>query len=270
MPTVPRRCGSALQELHCPLPTGSEAVHHRSSIAHCPKAVRQCIARVALPSALQEFHCPLPQAVRQCIAGVALPSALQELHCLVHCMSCTAHSPRQCCSALQELQCPLPAGSEAVHCRSCIAHCPQAVWQCIAGVALPSSLQELHCPLPAGSETLHCKSCSAHSPRRCGSALRELHCPLPPGIEAVHCRSCTATAPEQCGSALQGFRSLGSDCLLGRTQCPPSWWARALQEFHCPQPPDGVAVHCRTCTAHCPQAVRQCIVGVALPTAPRQ
>ena len=47
-------------------------------------------------------------------------------------------------------------------------------------------------------------------------------------------------------------------------------WACALQEFHCPPPPGGVAVHCRSCTDHCPEAVRQCIAGIALPTAPRQ
>ena len=97
-PSPPGRCARLLQELHCPLPPGSEAVHCRRSTAHCPRAVRQCIARVALPaaprqwgSALQEFHCPVPpgseavrcrsstahcpQAVRQCIAGVALPTA---------------------------------------------------------------------------------------------------------------------------------------------------------------------------------------------------
>ena len=29
-------------------------------------------------------------------------------------------------------------------------------------------------------------------------------------------------------------------------------------------------MHCRSCTVHCPWAVRQCIAGVALPAAPRQ
>ena len=90
-----------MQELHYPLPPGSEAVHCRSCAAHCPQAVRQCIAGVALPtaprqwgSALQELHCPLasgseavhcrrstahcPQAVWQCIAGVALPTAPRQ------------------------------------------------------------------------------------------------------------------------------------------------------------------------------------------------
>ena len=100
---------------------------------------------------------------------------------------------------------PLPPGSRAVHCRSCTAHCPQAMRQCIAEVPPPTA------------------------PGQWGSALQELHCPLPPGSEAVHCRSCTA---------------------------------------HCPQGSE--AVHCRSCTAYCPRAVRQCIAGVALPTAPRQ
>ena len=40
------------------------------------------------------------------------------------------------------------------------------------------------------------------------------------------------TAPRQCGSA--------------------------LQESRCPLPPGGVAVYCRNCSAHCPEAVRQC------------
>ena len=51
MPTAPRRCGSALQEFHCPLPPGSEVVHCRSCTTHCPQAVGQCIAGVALPTA---------------------------------------------------------------------------------------------------------------------------------------------------------------------------------------------------------------------------
>ena len=35
-------------------------------------------------------------------------------------------------------------------------------------------------------------------------------------------------------------------------------------------PPGSVAGHCKSCSAHCPQAVKQCITGVALPTAPGQ
>ena len=50
----------------------------------------------------------------------------------------------------------------------------------------------------------------------------------------------------------------------------PGQWGSALQELQCPLPPGSEAVHCRSCTAHCPQAVRQCIEGVALSTAPRQ
>ena len=88
----------ALQELHCPLPLGNAAVYCRSCTAHCPHAVRQFIAGIALPTApgqcgnvLHELHCPLPpgseavhcksctvhcpQAVRQCIARVALRAA---------------------------------------------------------------------------------------------------------------------------------------------------------------------------------------------------
>ena len=43
-----------------------------------------------------------------------------------------------------------------------------------------------------------------------------------------------------------------------------------MQELHCPLFPGSAAVDCRSGTAQCPQAVRQCIAGVALPTAPRQ
>ena len=51
MPTAHRQWGSALQEVHCPLPPGSEAVYGRSCTAHCPQAVRWCIANGALPTA---------------------------------------------------------------------------------------------------------------------------------------------------------------------------------------------------------------------------
>ena len=42
------------------------------------------------------------------------------------------------------------------------------------------------------------------------------------------------------------------------------------QELHCQLPPGSETVHCRSCTAYCPQAVGQCIAGVALSSAPRQ
>ena len=62
MPTAPRKSGTVLQELHCPLHLGSVAVYCRSSTAYCPKTLRQSAAGVALPLApvLQELHCPLP------------------------------------------------------------------------------------------------------------------------------------------------------------------------------------------------------------------
>ena len=37
---APWQWGSALQELHCLLPEGSEAVHYKSCTAHCYQAVR--------------------------------------------------------------------------------------------------------------------------------------------------------------------------------------------------------------------------------------
>ena len=51
LPTAPRQCGSALRQLHCPLPLGRETMRCRSSTAHCLQAVRQCIAGVPLLTA---------------------------------------------------------------------------------------------------------------------------------------------------------------------------------------------------------------------------
>ena len=48
------------------------------------------------------------------------------------------------------------------------------------------------------------------------------------------------------------------------------WCQVTRQELHRPLPPGSEVVYCGRSTAHCPQAVRQCIAGVALPTAPRQ
>ena len=187
-------------------------------------------------------HCP--QAVRECAVGVAVP---------------TTH--RQCGISLQELHCPPPQGSQVVHCTSSTAHCPWVVWQRMTRVPLPVAhrqratvLHDSQCPQPPGSEAVRCKNSTAHCPR----ALRQCIAGVP-----------LPTAPRQCASALQELPSLGSDHLLSRTPRPPSWWAHALHEFHCPPPPGNVAVHCRSCTTYCTQALRQCVVGVALPTAPK-
>ena len=116
LPTAPRQWCSVLQEVHCPLHPGSEAVYCRRSAAQWPQAVGQRIARGPLPatprqwgSALMEVYCPLPTA------------------------------PRQCGSALQEVHCPLPPGCGAVYSRMSTAHCPQAVRQCVAGGPLPTA-----------------------------------------------------------------------------------------------------------------------------------
>ena len=52
------------------MPLGSEVVPCTTSTAHYPKAVRQCIATVALPTTprqcgtkLWDFHCPLPPGI---------------------------------------------------------------------------------------------------------------------------------------------------------------------------------------------------------------
>ena len=136
-------------------------MHCRSSNAHRPKAVWQCIVRVALPnatkhcgSALHEFHCPLP------LGGEALP-----------CKGSTAHYPHAMWQA-----CPQEV-------RHSTARCPQPVWQCIAGVPMPSAtgqrgsaLQELHWPLPQGNEEMQCRTSTTPSP----------------GSEAMHCKRSNA------------------------------------------------------------------------------
>ena len=43
-----------------------------------------------------------------------------------------------------------------------------------------------------------------------------------------------------------------------------------FQELHCPLPPRSETAYCRSCTAHCPEAVRQYVEGVPLPTVPMQ
>ena len=185
-----------MQELHCPLPPGSEAVHCRSSTAHCPQAVRQCIAGVALPtaprqcgSALRELRRPLPpgseavhcrsstphcpRAVRQCIAGVALSTA-----------------PRQCGSALRELRRPLP----------------QAGRQCIAGDARPtapreggSERREYHSPLPSGNAAVRSTISIAHSPQAAWQCVTLPTAPCPQ-------QQCSKAHTVQCGAEHQAVR----------------------------------------------------------------
>ena len=192
-----------MREFHCPLPLSNVAVHDRSSIVHCPRAVWQCITTIPLfrqqPPPRQAS--PSPQLMGPRIARVPQPaapglcgSAPQELHCLLppcnvalHCMSFTNHcrqavrqcragvplpvAPRRCGGALHSFDCPVPADSGAVRRTSTTAHGPRAVRQCIAGVPLPTA------------------------PMRCGNALHEFHRPLPPCSEAVYSKSCTAHCP---------------------------------------------------------------------------
>ena len=47
-------------------------------------------------------------------------------------------------------------------------------------------------------------------------------------------------------------------------------WGGVLQEFHCPLPPTGVVLHCRSSTASCPQVLWRCIARVPQPAARRQ
>ena len=152
----------------------------RSSTAHCPQAVRQCVAGGPLPTAprqwgsvLQKVHCPLPPGSEAvyCRSSTPLPggtglwtSCNTLPHCLgavgsgtpaIHCptawgqwavdlLQYTASLPRGSGqgSVLQEFHCPLPPGSEVVYCRRSTARCPRAVGQCIAGGPLHIALRQ--------------------------------------------------------------------------------------------------------------------------------
>ena len=155
---------------------------------------------------------------------------------------------------------------------------PQLVGPCIAGVPLPTAprrggiaLQELHCPRPLGGVAVHCRSCTA---------------PLPRGSGAVRCRNSNAHCPQAvwlCMTGVPLFRQrpppgqdspspqLVGPCIAGvPLPTAPRRGGIALQELHCPRPPGGVSVHCRSCTAHYPEVVGQCVAGIPLPTAPRR
>ena len=119
-------------QIHCPLPPGSGAAHCKSPTAHCPQAVRQCVAGGPLPTAprpwrsvSQEYHCPLAQAGRQCIAGDARPTA-----------------PREGGSERREYHSPLPSGNAAVRSTISTAHSPQAAWQCVTLPTAPCPQQQ--------------------------------------------------------------------------------------------------------------------------------
>ena len=62
MPTAPMRCGSALQELHCPVPLGSVAVHGKSSALY---GSDRFLGRTPHPPAGGPAHCTSSTAPRQ-------------------------------------------------------------------------------------------------------------------------------------------------------------------------------------------------------------
>ena len=197
---------------------------------------RLCTVTQGLRGPLHRVCCAAPAVLcvrcRTAWRCAALP--LPPGSGVVRCRSCTPHCPKQSGSALQELHCPWPQGSVAMHCRktalqattaswaglpvataggpaqcrSSTAHCPQAVWQCIAGAALPTA------------------------PRQCGSALQALHCAVPPSSGECIAGVALPTAPRQRGNALQGFHrpsnalphclgavGCGTPALRGPTRC---------------------------------------------------
>ena len=169
----PRRRGSALLELHCPLPPGSRAAYCRSSTARCPPAVRQGVAGVPLPTAP-----PPPPRVGHCVAGLPLPTA-----------------PMGCGSALQELHCPVRQGSKAAYCRSSTAAAPTQCGGLLRGFC---------CPLPPRQGQYVARVTLPIAPRWCGRALHEFHRPLPPGSEAVYCWRLTAHCPHVVRRCVEG------------------------------------------------------------------
>ena len=108
MPSAPRQWGSALQELHCPLPASGEAVRCKSSTAHCPQALWQCIAGVAPPTASRqcggaqhELHCPLP-AGKEAVGLQKFCCPLPTAHkCIAarHTQYSVEHGTKQCDTA---------------------------------------------------------------------------------------------------------------------------------------------------------------------------
>ena len=99
LPTAPRQCGSALQELHCPPPPGPGAVCCRSTTAHCPRQGGSVLqempgplpqGREAVSGGSTTPHCP--QAMRQCKARFPLPTAPRLPSSALHCPLPSAHN----------------------------------------------------------------------------------------------------------------------------------------------------------------------------------
>ena len=222
------------------MPPGHLAMHCRSCTSHCPFALRQRVARVALPTTLRELQCPLPvgsvavrcrssttrcpQAMWQCTARVALPAA-----------------PRCCGSSLQELHFPLPLGTEATRCTRCTAYCHQAVRHWLAGVAPPSAR------------------------RRCGTVLQEFHT-----LGSDHLVGRTPRHPICCANTTPHHTTPHSRAVLQCIEGIPLPTASeqcggVVKEMHCP-----LLVYRRHSIARGSPIVWQCIAGVPRPAAPRQ
>ena len=200
-----------------------------SCTAHCPRAVRQCIAGVQLPiatrrsgSALRECHCPWPpggvavhgrscsahclHAVRQCIAGVAVPTA-----------------PWRCGSTLQKLHCPLPPCSEAVYCSWGDGEsCPGG------GCCLKIGPPAMHCHNAWAQWAVELMSCSASLP---GGSGQWNSCNALP-----HCLGAVGS-----GTPATGSGTAGTHCLTAWGQwvvqccgvwcvalCRAAWWCGVL------------------------------------------
>ena len=117
------------------LPLSSVAVFSKNGTAHCPQAVRHCIAVV-----------PLPTACKRCGSAWEDSRSLGSGRLLGR----TPRPPSRLARVSQELHCSLPPSNKVVYCRICTAHCPKVVWRCIAGVPLLTQQPPLghHSPFP--------------------------------------------------------------------------------------------------------------------------
>ena len=261
MPTAPEQSGIVLQEFHCPLPRGSAAVCCRRSTAQCPKVVRQCAARVPLSTApgsvamcCRRSTTHFPHAVRRWIARAPVLIGTEAVwQCAAKVRPPTV--PRQCGSVQQEFHRPLPQGGAAVCSRrptaalprgnlaACSrlpsAHCPKAVWQCAARVPLTTAPEQVR------QEFHYSRSSTTHCPKAVWQCVGGDPLPI---------------SPMQCGGGLHELL-----CSLAPRQC-----GSVQRKFDRPLSPGSVAVCSKSFAARCPKAVRQCVAGDPLPTAPEQ
>ena len=174
--------------------------------------------------------------MRKCTTGLPLPT-----------------TPRQCGSVPKEFHCPLPPCSVVVYHSTSTAHCPKAVQQRTAGGPPP---------LPLGAVTVYRGSLNALCPQAMRQCTTAFPLPCPYAVRQSTSRASLLVAPRQCGSVLLEFHCplpRGSVAVYYRSSTAPHW----------PLPSINTAVYDSSSNALYPEVVRQCAVGVPLPTTPR-